>query len=45
VRVSGVENESASATAMVNASGVENEGHMVQVILIHNEAHWRWPMM
>lgn len=38
-RVSGVENGSVSATAMVNAGGIDDEGHMDQVILIHDEAH------
>ena len=39
MRVSGGENGSINATAMVNVGDIEDEGHMDQVILIHNKAH------
>ena len=45
VRVSGGENGSVNATATVNVGGIEDEGHVDQVILIHDEAHGGWPMM
>jgi len=44
-RMSGGENGSVSATATVNVGGIEDEGHVDQVILIHDEAHRGWPMM
>ena len=45
VRVSGGENGSVNATATVNVGGIEDEGHVDQVILIYDEAHGGWPMM
>ena len=45
VRVSGGENGSVNATATVNVGGIEDEGHVDLVILIHDEAHGGWPMM
>ena len=45
VRVSGVKNRSVSATATVNVGGIEDVGHMDQVILIRDETHRGWLMM
>ena len=45
MRVSGVKNGSVSATATVNMGGIEDVGHVDQVILIRDETHRGQPMM